>query len=75
MEKKIKLILGNITFSGFEHPKALVHEIYGIINCETEEQAEKIGDDLCILFSDYIIPSAFNGKIELEKGCKKTLTA
>lgn len=73
--KKVILILGNITF---EEGKAIVHEIYGIIDCSNndsigktpEQVAEEIGEDLCNLFLAYLIPSEYKGKIvyECERG-------
>jgi hypothetical protein len=76
-KKPIVLILGNISFDHFSEKelklfrgnaekKALVHEILGIIKCETYEQAERIGEDLCNELLAYLIPSAFDGDIAFE---------
>ncbi len=80
--KKIKLLLGNITFSHLVEEelklfkentenKALIHQLKGVIECETYEEAEKLGEHLITAFGEqfegYVIPSRFDGEIVLEK--------
>ncbi len=82
--KKIKLLLGNITFDNFSkeqkelfildsqfEQKALIHELKGVIECASYEEAEKLGEHLISEFStqfdSYLIPSNFYGEMVLEK--------
>lgn len=64
----MKLILGNITFDGLigQGAKATVHEVSGVLDCESKEQAISIGEDLCNDFGAYIIPEIYDGHIEYE---------
>ena len=80
--KKIKLLLGDITFEGFlkdelklfkgtTKRKALIHQLKGVIECDSYEEAEKLGEHLITAFGEqfegYVIPSRFDGEIVLEK--------
>ena len=72
--KKVLLILGNISFNHFSEkelkkfkdsdaPKALVHEITGIIMCNDEKEAVMLGEDLVNEHNSYLIPDSFAGEI------------
>lgn len=82
--KKVKLLLGNITFDKFTKEekelfildgqfknKALIHELKGVIECNSYEEAEKLGEHLIkefpLQFESYLIPSKFYGEMVLEK--------
>ncbi len=62
--KKTLLILGNITLYQEPPTKAVVHEIQGILLCESPEQAELLGEMLSIKFEAYVIPSVYAYPIE-----------
>ena len=83
----VQLILGNITFDNFSDEemarfitqadrKAVVHEITGIIECETKEQAEEIGELHVNEFHSYIIPEVFQSELsgEIYYECSKALS-
>jgi len=70
--KKTLLVIGNVTFHYFgeeelklfKNPtgtkKALVHEIECVVECDSDEEAAKLGEDaLCICCDSYVIPSVF----------------
>lgn len=61
--KTIKLIVGNITF---ENGNAIVHEIDGLINCESILVAENLGEFLINDYGAYLVPESFGGTIEYE---------
>ena len=77
---KIKVLLGNITFEGFSNVelklfkgdtkrKALIHQLKGVFECDSYEEAEKLGEHLLNEFGgtfDYVIPSRFDGEIVIE---------
>lgn len=58
------LILGNISF---EDGVAKIHEAYGVIECETNEKAEQLGELLCNELTAYVIPKTYKGEIMLEE--------
>jgi len=60
----MKLILGNISFEGKD--KATIHEVYGILYCSTQKEAEELSEELCNLFLAYIIPDIWAGEIVYE---------
>ena len=65
----MKLILGNITFLDRQIDgihKAIVHEVHGVIDCGSEEQACRIGEDLVNEFESYIVPEVYTGIVEYE---------
>jgi hypothetical protein len=78
--KKILLIIGNVTFHHLEaeelalfktdsERKALVHDIDCVVECDTVEQAEELGEDaLGNCAESYIIPSVYekNGEVAYE---------
>ncbi len=57
------LILGNISF---DDNIATIHEVLGIIECETKKEAEKLGEELCNVLTAYVIPTMYKGEIVLE---------
>ena len=76
--KKVLLVIGNITFNHFEEEEmklfkrtdairfALVHDINCIVECDTVEEAEILGEEaLCVCCESYLIPSVFETKIQI----------
>jgi hypothetical protein len=57
------LILGNISF---EDGNAVIHEVLGVIETETKEKAEELGELLCNDLTAYVIPEMYKGEIILE---------
>ena len=84
-QTKIVLLLGNITFNNFEveelamfknptsQNKALIHELNGVVECDSMEQAYDIGEDLCNMFGSYIIPTEFKGEVVYEPDAQNKL--
>jgi hypothetical protein len=65
----MKLIIGIITFLDPQIDgvnKAIVHEVHGVLNCGSGEQAQRIGENLLDEFESYIIPEIYDGEIEWE---------
>lgn len=83
-KKKVLLVIGNVSFDHFEEDelslfktnkerKALVHEINCIVECESEEQAEELGEEaLCVCCDSYLIPQVFEepGNAEVVYECE-----
>jgi len=63
------LILGNITLLP---ESAIVHEIKAILQCNSVEQAETVGEKLINLYDAYLIPEAYKFPITWE--CEKRLS-
>jgi len=75
--KKVLLVIGNVTFHHFveeelnlfknpnEARRALVHEINCIVECNSIDEAEELGEEaLCVCCESYVIPSVFEKEIE-----------
>ena len=79
--KKVLLILGNITFDHFTEEewkffsnrdgrKALIHDIEGVILCESKEKAEALGEELVNEYGAYVVPEFFDGEVAFQSESK-----
>lgn len=56
-----------------DKPLCLIHELNGVLECESIEQAELIGNELCNEFGSYLIPSEFKGEIVYEPNATQNI--
>jgi len=77
---KVLLVIGNVTFNGLveeeltlfktdKERKALVHEINCVVECDSVEEAEELGEEaLCVCCESYLIPTVFEAKETFNNG-------
>lgn len=63
------LILGNITLLP---DRAIVHDIRAILQCDSVNQAEALGEKLIYVYEAYLVPEAY--KLPIKWECKKELS-
>lgn len=64
----VKLLLGKFSFLNIEEngkQEAIIHEIQSIVECETTEEAEELGEKYLVVYDSYLIPELYEGSINL----------
>ena len=84
---KVLLLIGNVTFNNLveeelslfktdKERKALVHDINCIVECDSVEEAEDLGEDaLCNCCESYLIPTVFEENGEVAYECENNFRA
>jgi len=66
----VRLLLGEFTFLDEQNDgeyKAIIHRIDKVINCENEDKASELGDEMLDEFESYLVPTSYNGKIDMSE--------
>jgi hypothetical protein len=66
----VRLLLGEFSFLDEQNDgeyKAIIHRIDKVINCENEDKASELGDEMLDEFESYLVPTSYNGKIDMSE--------
>lgn len=56
-----------------DKPLCLIHELNGVLECESMEQAYELGEEFCNMFGSYLIPEDFKGEIAYEPNATQNI--
>ncbi len=65
---KVKLLMGQFSFLEENIDgvfKAIIHQINGVFECDTIDEAEELGEAMLSDYESYLVPASYKGEIDL----------